>query len=569
MNTTDTRILVVDDEESIRFTFRHFLSEEGYSVADAATLGEALNCLSKEPFALVFADIILGGKTGIELLKEIRAKDPQCCVVMITGYPHHDSASEALRLGAFDYISKPVQQDTLLRTAKMALQHRALIDERERYRGNLEAIFKSVKDAIITVDQEFSLMEANEAAGSICGLSRDAIGKRLDALHLHCGVSCLDLIRETIERGEPMEAYRRECHRRDRHGQVVTLGTFPLLKHQHVSPGIVMIVRDETPLVRLEKRLEEKRQFHTTVGKSPGMQTVYSLVESLADIETTVLITGESGTGKELVAEALHHRGSRREKPLVKVNCSALSENLLESELFGHVRGAFTGAIQDRIGRFQRASGGSLFLDEIGDISPAIQLRLLRVLQEKEFERVGDPKPVRIDVRIIAATNRDLREKVRSGEFREDLFYRLRVVEITLPPLRERREDIPLLSDHFLQKFNRKFGRNVDGVSSDVLKVFMDYPWPGNVRELEHAMERAFVVSRHDIIVIDDLQPELREFAGAARGSSRSDNWNDQQVLLGALERAAGNKTRAASLLGMSRRTLYRKIKDLDIAQGD
>ncbi len=569
MKTTDTRILVIDDEESIRFTFSHFLSEAGYSVAEAATFGEAVKLFSEESFALIFADIILGGKTGIDLLKEIRIKDPQCCVVMITGYPHHDSASEALRLGAFDYISKPVQQETLLRTVEMALRHRALIDERERYRCNLEAIFKSVKDAIITVDREFSLIEANEAAGTICGLSRDAIGKRIDSLPLHCGASCLDLIRETVEKGEPMEVYRRECHRRDRHGQVVTLSTFQLLKHQHVSPGIVMIVRDETPLVRLEKRLEEKRQFHTTVGKSPKMQNVYSLVESLADIETTVLITGESGTGKELVAEALHHSGSRREKPLVKVNCSALSENLLESELFGHVRGAFTGAIQDRIGRFQRASGGSLFLDEIGDISPAIQLRLLRVLQEKEFERVGDPKPVKIDVRIIAATNRDLREKVRSGEFREDLFYRLRVVEITLPPLRERREDIPLLSDHFLLKFNRKFGKNVSGISADVLKVFMDYPWPGNVRELEHAMERAFVVSRHDIIVIDDLQPELKDFVGATRSSSRSDGWNDHQMLLGALERAAGNKTKAATLLGMSRRTLYRKMKDLNINRED
>ena len=566
----NTRILVIDDEESIRFTFRLFLSEEGYSVADAATFDEALHLLSEGPFDVVFADIILGGHTGIELLREIRAKDPHCCVVMITGHPHHDSASEALRLGAFDYIPKPVEQETLLRTAKMALQHKALTDEKERYRSNLEAIFKSVKDAVITVDREFLLIEANEAAANLCGISRDAIGRRLDSLPLHCGASCLDAIRQTTEQGGPQEMYRRECLRSDRYGQVVTLNTFQLLTHQNAASGVVMVVRDETPLVRLEKHLEEKRQFHTTVGKSPAMQGVYSLIESLADIETTVLITGESGTGKELVAEALHHSGERRGKPLVKVNCSALSEHLLESELFGHVRGAFTGAIQDRIGRFQRASGGSLFLDEIGDISPAIQLRLLRVLQEKEFERVGDTKPIKVDVRIIAATNRDLREKARSGEFREDLFYRLRVVEIALPPLRERREDIPLLADHFLRKFNLKFGKNVSGISSDVLNVFMDYPWPGNVRELEHALERAFVVSRHDIIVIDGLQPELKAFAAARPRSSRPpDGWNSHQVLLGALEKAAGNKTKAANLLGMSRRTLYRKIKDLDLKQAD
>jgi transcriptional regulator with PAS, ATPase and Fis domain len=329
------------------------------------------------------------------------------------------------------------------------------------------------------------------------------------------------------------------------------------------------VVRDETHLVSLERDLKKRRQFHGIIGKSDKIQKVYSLIEDLCGVETTVLITGESGTGKELVAEALHHGGVRSNKPLVKVNCSALSENLLESELFGHVKGAFTGAVQDRIGRFRKAGGGTIFLDEIGDISFSTQLRLLRVLSEKEFERVGDSTSVKVDVRIVAATNQDLREKVRQGEYREDLYYRLRVVEVTLPPLRERREDLSLLVDHFLKNFNQQFNKKITAVSSDVIKLFMDYPWPGNVRELEHSLEHAFVLCRQSIIGVNDLPPEFKEIAKTKASLSEDEKKDDTQALLQALEKTDWNKAKAARLLGISRQTLYRKIEVYNIVQDE
>ena len=299
------------------------------------------------------------------------------------------------------------------------------------------------------------------------------------------------------------------------------------------------------------------------------MQDIYRLLEDLANLETTVLITGESGTGKELVARALHYSGQRAFRPFVTVNCSALAESLLESELFGHVKGAFTGAIKDKQGRFQAANGGTILLDEIGDISPLIQLKLLRVLQEKVFERVGESVPQKVDVRVIACTNKDLKEKVKRGEFRQDLYYRLKVVEVSLPPLRERLEDLPLLVNHFCHSFNERFKKNIEGISSEVLSRFMNYSWPGNVRELEHVMEHAFVLCRGPVITLDHLPLEIRD-DGVTGGAEKNvkipvqetqpQEPNGSQQILNALNKAHWNKTKAARLLGISRRTIYRKI---------
>ena len=279
-------------------------------------------------------------------------------------------------------------------------------------RLNLEAIFRSIKDAIITVDEECSVLELNQAAKNICHYSQRDIGQDFRTLSEGRGGKCVEAIVKTIEKRKPIELYRLECKCQHRLGQVVTLTTAPLLDEQDAFAGAVLVIRDETRLATLERALEDRRRFHNIIGENDKMQKIYSLIEELADVPTTALIRGESGTGKELVAEALHHRGSRRDKPLVKVNCAALPDNLLETELFGHVKGAFTGAISDKIGRFQRADGGTIFLDEIGDISPMMQLRLLRVLQEKEFERVGDTAPIKVDVRVVAATNQDLLEQV-------------------------------------------------------------------------------------------------------------------------------------------------------------
>ncbi len=563
------RILVIDDEEGIRFTFRKFLSDQGYTVVTSENFEEALIRIRESDFDLIITDIVLEGKSGIDILREVRERNLHCPVVMITGYPDIETATNALRSGAFDYIIKPVRKHTLLRVAEMALQHKAVVDEKERYRLNLEAIFGSVKDAIITVDNELMVVEINEAAKNICGFSRHVIGKIFSSQQKNCGGKCLEALKETINKKQPVELCRIECSSNKWPGQVVTITTSPLLSRLGVFSGAVMVVRDETELVSLERDLSKRRQFHGIIGKSEEMQKVYSLIEYLCGVETTVLITGESGTGKELVAEALHHGGVRSSKPLIKVNCSALSENLLETELFGHVKGAFTGAIQDKIGRFQRADRGTILLDEIGDISPSIQLRLLRVLAEKEFERVGDSIPVKVDVRIVAATNQDLRKKIRRGEYREDLYYRLRVVELTLPPLRERREDLPLLVDHFLDKFNQQFSKKIVAVSADVMKLFMDYPWPGNVRELEHSLEHAFVLCRQSIIGVNDLPPEFKDIAETRTSFLADEKKDDTEAMLQALEKTDWNKAKAARLLGISRQTLYRKIEAYNILQDE
>jgi two-component system, NtrC family, response regulator HydG len=556
------KILVIDDEESIRYTFESFLLDEGYSVDTAKDYHEAVGRINDADFDLIFADVVLpGGKTGIDVIRELRTRNMDCPVIMITGDPNVESAADAVRLGAFDYIPKPVRQDTLLRVAAMALKHKTVTEEKERYRSNLEAIFRSVKDAIITVDRNLRVVEINAAASKICGLSREAIGQLFSTVPADCRKNCLEALSETIETKQPVEVFRLECGHKKSPGHVVTLSTSPLLDHQGAFSGVVIVVRDETRLADLERDLKERRQFHNIIGSDWKMQEIYSLIESLADVQTTVLITGESGTGKELVAEALHFRGVRSDKPIVKVNCAALSENLLESELFGHVKGAFTGAIADKVGRFQKADGGTIFLDEIGDISQKTQLRLLRVLQEMEFEKVGDSSPVKVDVRVIAATNQDLTEKVRVGEFREDLYYRLKVVEIRLPAIRNRLEDIPLLTDHFLKKFNKKFNKQITGVSADVQKMFMDYHWPGNVRELEHALEHAFILCRQNIITIDHLPGNLKNLTQAAMCRPASGKRDETAEIIRALEKAGGNKAKAARLLGIDRKTLYRKME--------
>ena len=411
------------------------------------------------------------------------------------------------------------------------------------------------------------IVEVNEAAERICGVSRDMKGKRIVNMHQGCSGKCLETLVATIEKKQAVEVSRFECLHNNRQDQVVSLTASPLLDRQGFFSGAVLVVRDETRLVDLERDLNERQQFHNIIGSNEAMQKVYRLIEDLADVQTTVLITGESGTGKELVAEALHYRGSRSSKPLVKVNCAALSENLLESELFGHVRGAFTGAIKDKIGRFQRADGGTIFLDEIGDISPGMQSRLLRVLQEMEFERVGDSTPIKVDVRVIAATNQDLKERVKNHEFREDLYYRLKVVEIGLPPLRERREDIPLLIEHFTKKFNKKLNRDIKGISSEAQDRFMNYNWPGNIRELEHTLEHAFIVCHQSTIAVDDLPSHLIvpiTIEPPAVSDGAGDNY---LTIFEALDRAGWNKAKAARLLGISRQTLYRKMEELKITE--
>jgi PAS domain S-box-containing protein len=560
-------ILVIDDEESIRYTFASFLSEEGHWVTTAGNYAEGAARISETNFDLIFSDIILGGRTGIDLLREARERKLICPVVMITGHPTMETAVEAVRLGAFDYLSKPVEQDALLHITRLALAHKNVLDENERYRAHLDAVFRSVEDGILSVDKELRVVEMNAAAARLCGLTRDDIGRDTASSSMCCKARLSEALKETVEGKKSVRMERFECAHDERTVKVLTVSTFPLIDRQGLFTGAVAVLRDETRLASLEEDLEQRRRFHNIVGVSERMQKVYSLIGSLADVETTVLITGESGTGKELAAEALHFMGGRRDRPLVKVNCSTLSENLLESELFGHVKGAFTGAVSDRIGRFQKADGGSIFLDEIGDISPRVQSSLLRVLQEKEFERVGDSKPVKVDVRVIAATNKDLQEKVKRGEFREDLYYRLKVVELPLPPLRDRKEDIPLMVEHYLKHFKEKFHKEIPAVSADVENIFMNYPWPGNVRELKHALEHAYILCRADTITADLLPLHLSALKETGDASRRERECIDAQTILRTLDKTAWNKARAARLLGVDRKTLYRSIEKYNISR--
>jgi two-component system response regulator HydG len=442
--------------------------------------------------------------------------------------------------------------------------------ELAEHRTRLEAIFGSVKDGIVTVDPELRIIEANKSTEDICGIAvKEIAGKTFSQCLNHCSKSCSEVLRQTLEKKMTTKEYRVECGHHQRHQQTVSVSSSPLLDPGGKFMGVVLVIRDITLLRDLERELRERHQFQNIIGRSKKMQETYRLLEDLANLETTVLITGESGTGKELVARALHYSGQRAFKPFVTVSCSALAESLLESELFGHVRGAFTGAIRDKQGRFQAANGGTILLDEIGDISPLIQLKLLRVLQEKEIERVGESTPQKVDVRVIACTNKDLKDKVRRGEFRQDLYYRLKVVEVSLPPLRERLEDLPLLVDHFCHSFNERFKKNIEGISNEVLGKFMDYPWLGNVRELEHVMEHAFVICHGGAITLEHLPSEISNYErndGSERSvripvqESHTQGSNGAKEILDALNKAHWNKTKAARLLGISRRTIYRKI---------
>lgn len=558
----DINILLIDDDEGLVFAFKKALEKQGYTVYTAYDYDEGVKLLDESEFELIFADILMGVKTGIDFLREVKNRKLSCPVVLITGYSDVDTATEAVRFGAYDYIPKPLKMETLIMITKKALKHKSLVDENLKYRLNLEAIFRSVKEAIITIDKNLNTIEINKAAEELFGvIGKNAKGK---SFRVTCSDSIIgEAIVETLETAHSVERDRIEYKNKNTEKHIVSVTTYPLIGINEQPNGCVLVLKDETRLVDLEHNLQERQQYYKIIGKSEKMQKVYALINDLSDVETTVLINGESGTGKELVAEALHYQNKHsKKKPLVKVNCAALSDELLESELFGHVKGAFTGAISNREGRFQMADGGTIFLDEIGDISNKMQLRLLRVLQEKEFERVGESIPIKINVRVIAATNQNLLNKIEANTFREDLYHRLSVVKLNLPPLREKHEDIPILVNHFLKKFNTKFGKNIKAVSDDVQRLFMNYRWPGNVRELQNKLEHAFIVCRQSIITVDDMP---FNFEDTNKFSTAIAKEIDLEAINNVLEKTAGNKSKAARLLGVSRWTFYNKLRKFNI----
>jgi DNA-binding NtrC family response regulator len=442
------RIVVVDDEPAQRELIGGFLKKQGHEVLLAPSGAEALSHVRNQQVDLVLSDCRMPGMSGPELLQNIKTVNPEIPLILMTAYGTVETAVQAMKDGAADYLTKPLDlEELLVRLAR--------VTEQTRLRGE---------------------------------------------------------------------------------------------------------VRD------LQQRLVERHRLEGIIGESGRMQEVLALTKRVAPSAATVLIRGESGTGKELIARAIHFNSSRVNGPLVNLNCAALPEQLLESELFGHEKGAFTGAVAQRKGRFEMADGGTIFLDEIGDLSPALQVKLLRVLQERQFERVGGSKTISADVRVLAATHLDLERAMREGTFREDLYYRLNVVTIQIPPLRERREDIPLLLDHFLRKFAEKNRRDVTGLTAAARDALLKYDYPGNVRELENIVERAVLLCRGRVIDLEDLPATARPGQRSAAEPPPKDLPGvladiERQAIQSALERSGGIQTQAAEALGISERVLRYKMK--------
>ncbi len=447
-----SKILVVDDEQSMRDFLAIMLKKEGHDVVAAENGSDALKAVQTEIFDLVISDVKMAGMNGIIVLKTVKEVSPETVVIMITAYASAETAVEAMKLGAYDYITKPFKVD------------------------------------------EIKL-----------------------------------IIQKALEKGH---------------------------------------LRKENILLRRE--IESRAGFENFIGKSDAMQKIFSLIRQVADSRSTVLITGESGTGKELVAKAIHFNSVRRDRPFVTVNCGALPETLLESELFGYMKGAFTGATANKQGLFEAANSGTIFLDEISATTPALQIKLLRVLQEREFMRLGGTTEIKVDVRVLAASNKDLLSEVSKGAFREDLFYRLNVIQIHLPALRDRKEDIPALVDYFRNKFSA--GREPKKISPDALKMLMSSRWPGNVRELENTIERLMILASGDIIRLEHVPDSLKNFQpcpelipaeipeGGLDLETLLDN-AEKALLQKALERAGGVKTEAAKLLGLSFRSFRHRLQ--------
>jgi len=592
--TQATSILVVDDEASLRNTFRIFLERAGYeTVMAVGSFDDALTAVSSRIFDLIITDIVLESRSGIDLLKEFRQLGITCPVVIVTGYPHVDTASEAVRLGAFDYLPKPVEKESLLKTARLAIRQYRLEQEkkeaeqaREQYRCFLETIFKSVSDSIISVDKNLNILKMNQAAISFFGEMRPGMneGDNLEGACINKDLCQLtDNVKDVLKTGIEIKDHRVECLQ-DGPCKVMSICISPLDDGSGNPMGAVLVFRDMSRKIQSDAQV--RTQFHKMIGGSAVMQNLYMMIENIGKVDTSVLITGASGTGKELAVHALHQESQRSTKPLVMIDCTAIPENLLESELFGHRKGSFTGADENRGGRILQAEGGTLFLDEIGNISMTVQLRLLRFLQEKTFYPVGSDKAIQVDVRVVAATNVNLKEKVGTGEFREDLYFRLRIIDIHLPPLREREGDIVLLTDHFLHHFADQIGKDFTGISEQALSLLCQYNWPGNVRELEHVIERACVLCQGATISSENLPEEIvhqshkphsiKAVVPLGRELPASDSVRQYTLtekeqhttnnIIEALRKAGGNKAKAARILKIDRTTLYRKIRELHIS---
>jgi PAS domain S-box-containing protein len=443
----------------------------------------------------------------------------------------------------------------------------------------VDLILSNVAEGIFTVDRQFRITYFNRAAEQITGFpSENALGKFCFEVFRTpiCRQNCP--LRQSIRTGRLVKNFEIDILTYQGKRQAISVCTAPLIDEDGEFRGGVETFRDLSSIKELRREISAKYTFQDIISKNAKMRQIFETLPNIAQSDATVLIQGRSGTGKELFASAIHNISPREAGPLIKVNCGALPESLLESELFGHVKGAFTDAKNDRMGRFQAADGGTIFLDEIGDIPLSVQVKLLRVLQQREFEPLGSEKTVKVDLRVLAATNQDLEQLVAAGRFREDLYYRLNVILIQLPDLRERSEDIPLLVEHFLERFNNNMGRNIQQVDDEAMAVLMRYPFPGNVRELENVLEHAYIVSASSTIRPGDLPPHVqrgyRTTETTTNGGTQYDPFwatdtvkDEKQQLIECLERNRWSIPRAAREIGVHRTTLWRKVKRFGIGR--
>ena len=617
----NNRVLIVDDQPEIHDDFGEMLTTalRGTAADDlaAAFTGEPARAFlppfellhasggadacrmvraavdTGRAIAVAYVDVRMPpGIDGVETTRRLRTIDPDIEIVLMTAYTDK-SLSEIVRgmtsLHKLLYIRKPfsreeIQQITLSLVGKWNIQH-ALAEKQALLAAShqrLEAVLDATGDAMAMHDGDGNLVFANKGFETLCGLSEREL-KRLSPEALS---ACLErrfqapgapgqddrfLLLEQGDRvpeagAEALPAqrlyYRSTTSVRDERQEMIGR----LRVYRDVSRDIE-VERMKAEVLRLRAELESGGSFDGIVGDSPGMRRVFALMRPAVDSDVTVLISGESGTGKELVARSFHVAGPRQAGPFLAINCSAVSETLIESELFGHERGAFTGAIRQKTGFFERADGGTIFLDEIGDMPLALQTKLLRVLQEREILRVGGTLPIPVDVRVIAATNKDLEAAVKTGAFREDLFYRLAVFPVVIPPLRQRREDIPLLADHFLKKHTRRLDKTISGFSRAALQAVLQHDWPGNVRELENAIERAVLLETSEVLQANSLPSALSAAAAPLAPPAILPLAEvERQAIARALETSAWNVAGAAQALGVSRVTLYRKLKQYDLS---
>ncbi len=592
----EEKILLVDDDKELLALMELILADIGITTITALGGARAVEILKKNSFSIVISDIEMPVFNGRELLQYIKAHFPATDVILITGFSEKYSITDIINEGATDFIEKPLNKDVVrakitriykerieisrrkraekkllettkeLRLSHQELERKVLERTKELHDAQTEliSVFKSVPDGIITVDTTMVVLHKNDQYMGNLTVEQDQVFQPGTSKFQ---LECHRILANTLKNQAPVNDYRLEFNKGEGNHQAFLVSTSVLTGKNGDSKGALLVIHDISQVAVLENKLHERRSFHHMVGESQKMQEIYQLVRQVASVDTTILITGDSGVGKELLIDTLHTRGDRASKPIIKVNCSALPENLLESELFGHVKGAFTGASKDRIGRVQMAEGGILFLDEIGDISPRIQLQLLRFLEMKEYEKVGESQKRKADVRIFAATNANLSEKVKDGSFRKDLFYRLKVMEIHVPPLSQRQEDIPLFIEHFIALFNKKFNKQVSGVSDETLALFINHEWSGNVRELNHAIEHAFLLCQGDTLELEHFPKEMfsKQHVQAPH-SLQASRTLTRESLLSTLNSTQWHRTKTAKILKISRATLYNKLKEFGLS---